>query len=73
MITIAILSESVSFLIFYILKFVAMVLVVLLAVFAGVKLRKFTDARKAKKAEAMVTEAITADGAVTDVMSEEDK
>lgn len=46
MITAALLSESVSFLIFYILKFVGMALVIALAMFIGIKLRKHTDAKK---------------------------
>ena len=49
MITAAVLSESVSYLIFYVLKFLVMVLVTALAVFIGVKLRKFTDAKKSKQ------------------------
>ena len=51
MITAALLSESVSFLIFYILKFVGMALVIALAMFIGIKLRKHTDAKKAKQQE----------------------
>ncbi len=51
MITAALLSESVSFLIFYILKFVCMALVISIAMFIGIKLRKHTDAKKAKQQE----------------------
>ena len=51
MITAALLSESVSFLIFYILKFVGMALVIALDMFIGIKLRKHTDAKKAKQQE----------------------
>ena len=51
MITAALLSESVSFLIFYILKFVGMALVIALAMFIGIKLRKHRVANKSKELE----------------------
>ncbi len=73
MMTVAVLSESMSFLIFYILKFIVMAVVIVLAVFIGVKLRKLTDAKKARKLENMVTEAVTADGTVADTSADEDK
>lgn len=45
------LSSNVEFLIFYVLKFVAMVAVVALAIFIGVSLRKLYDKKKAAKTD----------------------
>lgn len=46
------LSEEVSFLIFYIVRFFVMAGVIALAIFIGAKLRKLYDTKKAKKAAA---------------------
>lgn len=44
-------NPNISFLIFYVVKFVAMAGVVALAVFIGVSLRKLYDRKKAAKTE----------------------
>lgn len=50
-------NSNVSFLIFYVVKFIGMVGVVALAIFLGVTLRKLYDKKKsAKKASTEVTE-----------------